>query len=185
MNREERVQVFKETMKLCEENERLNKSIKNSVINQGIIWEEDLLEEPVVPGNIQPRILISQKRTMEAVEQYSRTGKKVCALNFASYIQPGGGVVKGSSAQEESICRISTLYPAISDISVQDFYQKHLEMIRKDKEKGKIEGLRKNRDDCIYTPGVVVLRKDTKECELMPEEEWYETALCLKATGTR
>lgn len=182
MNREERVQIFERTMNLSRENEKLDQAVRKSIASQGVIWEEDILDEPVVPEDHTPQILISQKRTLEAAAPYSRDGKKVCALNFASYVAPGGGVAKGASSQEESICRISTLYPAISDSSVREFYRKHLELIREKKEQGKSEGMRKNRDDCIYTPSVVVLRMDTKQCELIPQKDWYEADI-LTATA--
>eukprot|EP00039_Didymoeca_costata_P032358 m.37517 g.37517 ORF g.37517 m.37517 type:complete len:272 (-) comp9321_c0_seq1:182-997(-) len=40
---------------------------------------------------------------------------EVCALNFASAKNPGGGFLRGSSAQEESICRASGLYHCIQN----------------------------------------------------------------------
>ena len=32
---------------------------------------------------------------------------------------------------------------------------------------------RENRDDCIFTPGVRVIRRDTFDCEMLPEKDWY------------
>jgi uncharacterized protein (TIGR02452 family) len=44
---------------------------------------------------------------------------KVAILNFASGLKPGGGFLKGSGAQEETICRASGFFPII-------FYQDEL-----------------------------------------------------------
>ncbi len=53
------------------------------------------------------KIVVSPKRTLEASRAYS--AKEVYVHNFASAVNPGGGVERGASAQEECICRSSTL----------------------------------------------------------------------------
>ena len=177
MTKQERVQVFEETMQICLENERLQAAIDRSIQNQKVYWEEEGITAPDMKGDAVPRLVISEKRTLEAAGPYAREGRRVCALNFASFVQPGGGVKKGAGAQEESICRISTLFPALDDKDTAGtFYEKHRAIAEQNKESGRdFMEYRRNRDDCIYTPGVIVFRKDTHDCELMPEEDWYET----------
>ena len=169
--------MFRESMRLCRENERLKTAIENSIRNQKVYWEEEGITAPNMKGDAAPRLVISEKRTLEAAGPYAREGRRVCALNFASFVQPGGGVKKGAGAQEESICRISTLFPALDDKDTAGpFYEKHRAIAEQNKESGRdFMEYRRNRDDCIYTPGVIVFRKDTHDCELMPEEDWYET----------
>lgn len=65
-------------------------------------------------------------QTMVAVQRMSGGSfntQKTALLNFANYFTPGGGVLKGCVAQEESICRITTLYPLLRNASVcKNFY---------------------------------------------------------------
>ena len=48
--------------------------------------------------------------SVSAIFEVSNTNDKVCVLNFASYKNPGGKFMEGSSAQEESLCHESFLY---------------------------------------------------------------------------
>ena len=163
----ERIRIFEETMTLCDQNERLAESIRRSIAGQSITWQEDAIPAPKGRFSAPAALALSPDRTYEAAQKYCAQGKKVCVLNFASSVTPGGGVTRGCSAQEESLCRISTLYPAINDASVRTFYDRHRQMI--DREEMHYE----NRDDCIFTPGVAVIREDTFDCELLPESDWY------------
>lgn len=168
-DRIERIRIFEETIELCRNNPVLCAAIHDSRIGQSITWEED----PVFTGgkchDVPASLVITPERTMGAARKYLGSGKRICVLNFASSVTPGGGVINGAGSQEESICRISTLYAAISDKNTAGaFYEKHWELIRSG------EMGRKNRDDCIFTPGIVVIREDTFDCDLLPEEEWYQ-----------
>ena len=168
-DRNGRIRIFEQTMVVCRNDPELQAAIRESIEKQEIIWEEDpvavIAERHAVPADL----VITPERTMGAARKYQGLGKRVCALNFASSVTPGGGVVNGAGAQEESLCRISTLYAAISDrATAGPFYDKHRQMIRSG------EMNRKNRDDCIFTPGVVVIREDTFDCDMLPRDEWYE-----------
>ena len=83
--------------------------------------------------------------SVSAVMSLLRTDreKKTAVLNFASFKNPGGGFLKGSSAQEESLCHKSTLYPVLEDFDTS-FYAYNREHLNK--------GLYEDR--AIYTPDV-------------------------------
>lgn len=52
--------------------------------------------------------------------------KNTAVLNFANYYCPGGGVVSGCRAQEECLCRVTSLYPHLATKKLHDdFYSKH------------------------------------------------------------
>ncbi len=163
MGREENISVFLDTERLCKSNERLKRGIGNSTVLQELILESD--EVPVQKKDLydEPaRVTVSKKRSFEAAEGYK--GNKVSVHNFASASNPGGGVVKGSSAQEECLCRCSGLYFCLNTPEMWNgFYTPH---------RNQHDPL--HNDDIIYTPGVTVFKSDTAVPKLVPEDKWYD-----------
>ena len=163
MNREENIKIFQHTQKLCKENPCLKQSIKNSILSQKLVLENDMI--PPINKKLfhQPtQILVSKKRTYEAASAYK--GQKVCVHNFASASNPGGGVVRGANAQEECLCRCSSLYFCLNSPDMWNgFYLPH---------RNAHDPI--HNDDIIYTPEVNVFKTDTAFPELMPENDWYE-----------
>lgn len=167
-SRQERIEIFEGTRQLCLTDPFLKSAICASRKNQQIYWEGDLIEYGQPRFSMSAEIILSTKKTVEAAQSYAAAGKKVCILNFASSVAPGGGVLTGDQAQEESICRVSTLYFALSDPETAGkFYNYHWELIRA----GKMN--RRNRDDIIYTPGVIAVRDDANVEAMLAEKDWY------------
>ena len=153
------VAVFEDTVSKCRGNQVLADSIQKSLREQKIILEDDVLDftsDSVSQGKVR----VTKNRTMEAAKGYPN--KKVCVLNFASACNPGGGVTKGAHAQEECLCRISTLYPCLNVSKNWDrFYKPHRQL----------DSLYNS--DMIYTPGVTVFKSDTASPVMLDERDWF------------
>src|SRR5579871_6649194 len=87
--------------------------------------------------------------TLMGAARLVRSGKYrgVCALNFASAKNPGGGFLGGAQAQEESLARSSGLYTSLLECRGYDSYHRaqHTSMYS---------------DRMIYSPACPVLRTD-------------------------
>lgn len=166
-NKQTRAAIFEETRRLYDTDKRLAAFIDFSRKNQEVIAEGVQISIPEDRYQVPVNVVVSRKRSLAAAAQYP--GQHVCVLNFASATNPGGGVAKGSNAQEEAICRCSTLYPCISDSRVvSQFHDKH----RRELKAGRLNAL--YTDDCVYTPRVTVFREDTDTPKILSEEFWYE-----------
>ena len=163
MSSVENVEIFEDTKRLCETNGRIKDTLARSVKNQKLILEgEELSPVDKTRFSDEAKIVVSTKRTFEAAAGYA--GQNVAVHNFASATNPGGGVTRGSSAQEECLCRCSDLYFCLNvPEMMQGFYYPHRNA------KNPI-----NNADIIYTPDVTVFKTDTNTPKLMDEKDWYD-----------
>lgn len=96
-------------------------------------------------------ITIKEQDTYDAVHEISSNSNfkaQVAALNFANKDRIGGGYEYGSVAQEEDLCRCSTLYPCLA-IPFGNATGHYKESI--------------SHDELIYTSGVKVIRSSYKK----------------------
>ena len=166
MSRFENVAVFKDTEEACKSNPRLMESIRKSCAGQIFVREKDSVPDgsTVACFDTDARIVVSKKRTFEAAQAYVGTGDRVCVLNFASSSNPGGGVASGAGAQEECLCRVSTLYFTLdTDENWKRFYSPH----RKARDP-------LHNDDILYSKDVTVFKSDTMAPKRLPETEWFD-----------
>lgn len=163
--RQKRIEIFQDTMEWIKSDVVLTRAVELS--QKGTKLYQAGEEIPIADrkADRQGKIEVSKRRTFEAAQRYAkdRKGKKIAVLNFASATNPGGGVERGSSAQEESLCRCSTLYPCLAtDYLKSNFYRPHRDM----------QDVRYT-NTCIYTPGVVVIKSDTASPNRLSEKDWY------------
>ena len=159
--RQRNIAVFEDTKYWIQQEPALREVVRRS--RDGTIYYAPgfpaLLETCCSRFSGRAQILVSEDRTFQAAGKYQ--GQKVAVLNFASATNPGGGVTRGSSAQEESLCRCSTLYPCLTtDALWQQYYQMHRDRLDVT-----------YTDACIYTPGVWIIKTDTDAPRRLPLEE--------------
>ena len=100
--------------------------------------------------------------------------ERVCVLNMASFIRPGGGVTKGSKAQEEDLCRRTNLF-----MSIGQYHELGLPYgINIDKEHSyPLPAM----FGAIYSPGVTVFREGSKDLYRYMEEPFKADVISIAA----
>ncbi len=166
-------EVMSDTKNKYQTTPELQDAIKKSIQQQFMIAEEDNIDQPATECHT--AFVVSGKRSFEAAKDYQ--GKKIAVLNFANNHSIGGAPFS-AGAQEESLCRCSTLLPCLEAMR-SDFYDRHIHLY----EKGLIGNM--GNDDLIYTPNIVVFktdeRKDPIYPTLMKKEEWYKVNVITSA----
>ena len=163
--RQRLIQIFEDTQQFIKENPILSQKAEKAR-KATEFYPVD--EYPTITA-LQDKpgaICVSKHRTFEAAVEVHRSNLswKTAVLNFASATNPGGGVTRGSSAQEESLCRCSTLYPVLNTpLLWSQYYSVNREA--------------RNplyTDSLIYSPGIVICKTDDDYPERLEERDWVE-----------
>lgn len=160
--REKLIAVLDDTQAYYTNNRRLADAVQRSRAAVKIYSEN---EYPALPETEKAgTVTVTKSKTFEAAMRLreEKPDARIAVLNFASATNPGGGVKSGSSAQEESLCRCSTLYPTLNQRRLWDQYY--------------VPNREANdplhTDVCIYSPDVVICKTDESIPQRFPEERF-------------
>ena len=162
--REDNIKVFNDTLSFINENDFLHSSIIKSGNNTRIYDVDEYPSINNINNNKDNKIIISKHRSLEAamILHKKYPYKKIGVLNFMSATTPGGGVLSGSNAQEESLCRCSTLYPVLNtEYLYKEFY------LPNRKENNPLHN-----DKIIYSPDIIICKSDTDSPKRLSKEDF-------------
>lgn len=124
--------------------------------------------QPPIEFEVVNETTLSAARRLAEVDDNAN----VLALNFASSKNPGGGFLKGSQAQEESLARASGLYPCIAQMQAMYETNRRLRSCL-------------YTDNMIYSPKVPVFRDDWNQLLEAPYLVSFVTAPAVNAGVVR
>lgn len=159
MNKEEKISVYLNTIELVQSN-KLDLFDTEAMVKGTQFYSKKLdIDYDSLP-KYDSEIKVIDSDTLYAAKDLVDKGYNPCVLNMASFHTPGGGVLRGSSAQEENIFRRTNLF--------QSLYQFHKigeeYGIPQRKERYPLD----YRFGAIYTPNVTVFKEsDDKDYALM------------------
>lgn len=163
VTKEDRINIFRDTQSWIKVDPDLSASVDLAKKKTQVFFEDDYpgFNASAVKDQI---ITVTPDRSYQAAVRLAKENPraKIAVMNFANAFHPGGGVTRGASAQEESLCRCSTLYPLLYRNTLRYSYYQHHNDLKTPKAS----------DALVYTEGVVICKSDTDYPKRLPQEEW-------------
>ncbi len=159
------IKIFADTQEFCTNDQILKEAVNSGFANTKLYEAGDYPKLPEIPQKLGVTLTLNLKSFQTAMKfNKVMPNKKIAVLNFASPIHPGGGVFSGSRAQEESLCRCSTLYPLINQEWLKESYYKP----------NKNNYNFRHNDACIYSKDVVICKTDDDFPERLKHEDFIK-----------
>lgn len=160
--KKKRIEIFEDTLNFIKTNKKISEETSKSCKNTKFYHDDNQLSKQ--KNDNFASITVINSRTFHAINNFKES-KKTAVLNFASATNPGGGVKKGSGAQEECLCRSSNLFQVLNTKSAYDNYY------------NKNRNLHDARytDTIIYSPDIIVFKTDEEFPKLIDDSKWIKT----------
>jgi uncharacterized protein (TIGR02452 family) len=184
MNNLNRVELAQDTLRIIERGNYRNNlgetvSIKTEIAeaaeNSKLFRDEDFPEKfELTRNDAETRFEITDETTLEAAKRIFKedADEDAFVLNFASAKNPGGGFLRGTIAQEESIAYASALYATLTPHSEMYDYNRR-------------NGTALYSDWMIYSPKVPVFRNDDGSLLRTPYAATFLTSPAVNAGALR
>lgn len=157
------ISAFEDTMQCIRRNAQLNQRTKQSIMHTQIFPPNSHSKKH--PHYESPEVTVTTETTVSAARRLYRAYTRLALLNFANPLEPGGGVLRGATAQEESICRASTLYPCLTSTQASAFYELHRSIPYH------FLGFLAT-DSLLYSPGVTLFKEEDENGVPLYTERW-------------
>ncbi len=179
MTREERINVYKHTIECVNNGYYINsKGLRIDLPDfapmqsNTIFYEKEFKVDDIPTINGQSEISVINTDTISAAHELLQEGYNPVALNFANRHTPGGGVLGGCRAQEETLFRATNLFQSLYQFA--DFGEQY--------------GVKRNISALypmdrnfggIYTPNATVFRDSNKDYAFI--DEYYQISFIAVA----
>lgn len=95
------------------------RAMRDAATQGRVAYRPGMISQVGAPRHAQVHTFVTNQTTLAVAEARLAQGYRVAIFNLASAVSPGGGWLKGSQAQEESLARASVLVHTIRD---DEFY---------------------------------------------------------------
>lgn len=159
--REQLIGCFKDTISKIETDTELKSRTARSAAQTTVV---NFSKTVVGQKRFDTQISVIRDTSFNAAKKLVDGSSRVAVLNFASAVNPGGGVTVGAAAQEECLCRSSNLYACLKrPAMMKDYYMPH-----------RIANNSIYSNKVIYSKEITVFKSDDDVPIMLPRNAWFQ-----------